>query len=198
VLVTSAVGLVAALTLSACSGGGPSPTVTTPVATSSTGSTTVGTATTTSTASTTAAPVFPVGLPAAAKVRDAKGAEAFVRHFMSQLNASWVRPDPELLDPLCQSKTSKSCTAYRETAAELSAKGHHYAGAPATTTKVTALVALDGHQRVDFQGIQEQRSVVDSSGRVVLTDSRKQLHWMFFLDWGSTGWIVYDVKLVRF
>ena len=187
-------------TLGACTGSDPGPAVTTPASgSSSTRSAAPATTTTSSAPSpTTSGPDFPVGLPQAAKAHTAKGAEAFVGHFLNTLNRAWTKPDAELLDDLCQFESSKSCMAYRKTAADLDAKGQHYDGDPVSVSRVVALTEQKGKRRVLFQGSQERRSVVTDAGTTVLTDPRRDLQIMFFLDWGRTGWTVYDAKLAKF
>jgi hypothetical protein len=137
-------------------------------------------------------------LPDAAKAHNAKGAEAFVSYFIATLNKAWTKPDASLFTGLCRFETSKSCTAYRKTAADLEKKQRRYDGDPVSVARVGALNVLDGHQRVDFQGYQERRSVLDETGKVVLTDPREPSHLMFYLDWTDSGWLIHDVKLVKF
>ena len=190
---------VALATLGACTGSDPGPAVTTPASGSSSTSSAAATTTTTSSAPspTTSGPDFPVGLPEAAKAHTAKGAEAFVKHFVGVLNEAWTKPDPQLFDGVCRLEISKSCAAFKRTATELKQKGHRYDGDPASVSGIRALSMVDHQQRVDFQGHQERRNVVDASGAVVMTDPREPSHLMFFLDWGDTGWVVSDVKVVK-
>lgn len=193
-----AAALAAVFVVAGCNVGDPGPAVATPpVSTSATSTTTPATTLTTTAAPTSTGPTFPSGLPNAAKAHNAKGAEVFVSYFIDTLNKAWTKPDASLFTGLCRFETSKSCTAYRKTAADLEKNKQRYDGNPVTIDRVSALSVLDGKRRVLFRGIQERRSVVDSSGAVVLTDSRRDLNFMFLLDWGQTGWILHDVKLVN-
>lgn len=193
-----AAGLAAALMLSGCQGGSPDPTPsTTTTSQVTTSATAPATTTTTAPPTTTAGPAFPPGLPAAAKAHTKAGAKAFVAHFLHEFNAGWTIPDAQRIARLCNESTSRSCAAYVKTAEDLKTKGHRYRADPVSVERLIVLNPVDGRHRVDFQGHQERSSVVDASGRVVLTDPREPSHWMFFLDWGTGGWLVHDVKLVK-
>ncbi|CCH79294.1 hypothetical protein BN12_4110002 [Nostocoides japonicum T1-X7] len=51
--------------------------------------------------------------------------------------------------------------------------------------------------RVEFLGTQNRASVVDKDGKVVLTDPEEPSHWLFFLEWESTHWLVHEIKIVE-
>ena len=182
--------------LAGCTGGDPAPPQTSAPASSPTTSTTMSTPPTASTTSTTSAgPAFPAGLPETAKTNDKAGAEAFAKFFFDSVNQAWVKADPNPLDSLCRFEVSKSCTALRDTARDLKTKKQHYDGAPVAVEKVSSLGAVGGQHRVLFAGRQLQRSIVDDRGHIVSTDQLKSINFVFYLEWGATGWIVSDLKL---
>lgn len=192
--VASATVLTSAL-LSACTGGGndPGPTGTPPP------STTAATAPpTTSTPSTVInssnGPNFPKGVPAAAQKQTPEGAKAFAAHLIRQINVAWTTPDPSAIEPLCDVGSSGSCRFYVQTARDLKAKGHKYEGDPVTAKSFLSLTAGKGPQQVLASLIQERRNVVDRSGKVVLTDSRKKLNVAIFLNWTESGWKASEIK----
>ena len=191
-----AAGLALAVTLTGCAAESAAPEPTTPVPTPAAPSSSVATSAPAAPAAspTSAAPDFPEGLPPAAKKHTKDGAKAFVTFFISELNASWKRPDAVRIAELCRAKVSKSCAAFIRTATDLESKGHRYASDAVSIDTVNSLGEVDGLMRFDVRGRQERAEVVDSRGRVVLTDPREQSHFLVFLDWTRTGWILHDLK----
>jgi hypothetical protein len=180
----------ATVTVAGCSGGAAQPAATTPVARSSVvASSTPSTPRETSDAG----PQFPAGLPEAAKTKDKAGAEAFVRYFISELNASWRNPDPERLKPLCQ-PASKSCLAFQEVAADLAREGNKYAHDPVRIDRLLVLASTGAQRRVQMLGGQTGAEIVNGAGRVVDSDKKSTTDNMFYLRWGPTGWTVEAVK----
>lgn len=191
----AAAGLALAVAaLAACTGSDPAPTETSAVVPTTTTSTTP-TSTAPSTTGTSAGPAFPAGVPDAAKTKDKAGAEAFASYFFKTVNQAWVKADPDLLNSLCRFERSKSCTALQDTARDLRTERQHYDGAPVSEEKVSSLGEVNGEHRVLFAGRQLQRSVLNDQGHVVSTDQLKRISFVFYLDWGPTGWIVRDLKL---
>lgn len=189
-----AAGLVAALTLAGCGVGAAEPA---PPATTAVKSAPVSRSTTASSPpAATAGPNFPAGLPDAAKKQTDDGAKAFVQHFIDELNEAWVQPNSDLLTPLCNFDASKSCSALRDTAEGLEKRREHYDGTPLAVAEYINLDALEGNERVVVRGEQLRRNVLDSSGKVVLTDQRKAVEFVFYLRWSATGWLTEDIKVV--
>ncbi|WP_457253095.1 DUF6318 family protein [Pedococcus sp. P5_B7] len=145
--------------------------------------------TTTSTITTSAA----VQIPAAARAHTKAGAEAFVRFYMEQANRTWVEPNATLLPALSDSGCL-SCKEIQKTAAELVRDGQHYVSDPVTVTRVAAFGgAPTGQQYVRLFMIQHKVEVVDSTGRVVLTDPKKSLARTAGVIWEETSWRMYDI-----
>ena len=89
----------------------------------------------------------------------------------------------------------KSCAELEATAADLVKEKQHYDGAPVTIVSVGGL-GEDGQGRTEVlvEFIQERRNVIDASGRVALTDKRKQGKFVATLGWSGAGWSVATVK----
>ncbi len=119
-----------------------------------------------------------------------------MRHFYDQVNVAWTLPKAGLLPPLCLA-TSKSCAAIERTATKLVADHQRYSGNPVTTVGVADLGETDDLRLVDYQAVQERRDVLDSTGRVVLTDSSVRLHSEVALVWSGDGWRVATIKEVK-
>jgi hypothetical protein len=198
-----AVALVGATAgLAGCQQSDPVPPSQSPTGTATASTATVSPSDSSSATATTSAtqPTQPADLPAAAKENTGAGAEAFVTFFWTQANRAWTRPQAGLLPPLCL-PTSKSCAAIEKTAVGLVTNHQHYRGDPATQTSVAAFIfadapptAVGGHLLVDWQGIQEKRDVLDSTGHVVLTDQREVLHRQFDLVWTGVAWQIAEIK----
>ncbi|WP_235509196.1 DUF6318 family protein [Terrabacter sp. Soil810] len=189
---------VALATLGACTGSDPGPAVTTPASGSSSTSSVAPATTTTSSAPspTTSGPDFPVGLPEAAKAHTAKGAEAFVRHYMAQWNLSWTTPDARLLPPLCDEAAAAACASVIKDAREYEAKGWKYDGVPGSISNVKALSLTAATQRVLAQIQQHKRHVIDSAGSVKESYPEKIIPLVFYLTWSRTGWELTDLRPV--
>jgi hypothetical protein len=179
--------------LGGCSGGDdpPSTRTTTASSTSSTSSATTPPTATSSTA--TSATSSPVKLPPEATKHTEKGAEAFVKFYMDQANTAWTTPDTTLLPPLSDTGCL-SCKAIQETAVSLKKKGQRYAANPVTVTSVTAFGgAPKGQQYVRLLMDQHKVNVVDSTGKVVLTDPAKKLARTAGVVWKGGTWLMYDL-----
>jgi len=157
-------------------------------------SSTTSTSPPTTSAPTTSSPITDPNIPVAARAHTPAGAEAFVRHFYEQLNTAWTTPSKGLISTLSTS-ACKSCAALESTAADLVLHGQHYDGPPVTIVSVDSIgEATSGHPEVVVRFIQEHRSVIDSSGKVVLSDQRKEGKFVATLGWSTRGWSVETVK----
>ncbi len=113
-----------------------------------------------------------VAIPAAARVKSDKGAEAFVRYFFDQVNVAWTTPDPRAIESNSE-EGCKSCASLATTAAELKSKGHKYASRPVTVADTKLVPGAPAGQKYFETDLQQHRvDVVDPSGRVVLTDEK--------------------------
>jgi Family of unknown function (DUF6318) len=134
-----------------------------------------------------------VAIPAAARVKSDKGAEAFVRYFFDQVNQSWTTPDPKLIEANSE-EDCKSCASLRSTAEELKKKGHKYAGTPVKVMRTKSLAGAPAAQHyVEAELLQNRVNIVDSSGRVVSTDKRDTFTRTVAVIWKGDRWLIYDV-----
>lgn len=132
-------------------------------------------------------------LPAAAREKTEKGAEAFVAHFFAQVNAAWMTAEPSHIrgnsEPEC-----KSCAALAETATELQGQGRRYAAEPIDVRGITATSgAPQGQQFVQADLVQNEVDILDAKGSVVGTDKKADFQRTVALIWVGDRWLVYDV-----
>jgi hypothetical protein len=130
-----------------------------------------------------------VDIPAAAREKSDKGAEAFVRYFVGQSARAWTNADPALIesisDPDCD-----SCASLASTAKKLREAGHHYARAPITVTSAQALTGDGDKQNVAASIRQHSVDVIDGGGAVVSSDKAGNLERTFLLYWKEGQWVV--------
>lgn len=165
----------------------PTPSSTTPVVTTPAPSTTAPSPTVT-TPSPSAS-----GIPAAAKVKSEAGAIAFVKYFLDVNNAAYTTPDPDLLREVSDSNC-KICGKLIEDVETLMSKGRKYNG-PVVSFQKAEVIGENGPGRVLLACdiTQNRSSVVDSSGKVILTDPEKQLQRTFELVWKGGQWLVSEL-----
>lgn len=121
-------------------------------------------------------------VPAAAREKSEKGAEAFVRYFVQQSSRAWTTPDADLIEALSDTDC-KSCASLAKTARQLEEKGHRYRDDPITVVSVAALVGDESRQNVAATIKQHDMDVVDKDGKVVSSDSADDLQRTFLLYW---------------
>jgi hypothetical protein len=185
----------AAVTLAGCTGESPTApatsAATTPAATST--STSPTSTPSTSTPATSAGPVFPAGLPDAAKKENKAGAEAFIGYFVAQVNAGWRKPDSALISALCLPQ-SKSCDGYADLADDLKTKSQRYKSDAVRVTKTIDLGSVEGLKRTQVTLDILGASVIDAKGALVDKDKASTVKNMFFLKWGQNGWRVAEIE----
>lgn len=128
-------------------------------------------------------------VPAAAREKTEKGAEAFVRYFVEQSAEAWTTPDASLIDALSD-PDCKSCASLAGTASDLESKGHRYRDDPITVVSVESLVGDGERQNVVATIKQHEMDVIDRSGNVVDSDSADDLQRTFLLYWKGGQWLV--------
>jgi hypothetical protein len=135
-----------------------------------------------------------VKLPPEATKHTENGAEAFVRFYIGQLNEAWTRPDPNRLPPLSD-PDCVACKSLQETAVSLTQKKQKYTSDPVTVTEVVSLETNpEGVQLVRLFMDQHKVDVVDSTGKVVLTDQAKKLARTVGVTWGEGSWLLFDMQ----
>ena len=181
--VAAAVALSAALVLGGCQAEGTPPTA------SPTPSPSVSSASSSASGSPSPSPTKSSAVPAAAREKSEKGAEAFVRYFIQQSSAAWTTPDARLIEDLSDPDCA-SCRSLAKTASDLQAKGHRYRDDPISVVSVESLVGDGARQNVAATIKQHPMEVVDTNGKVVSTDAADDLDRTFLLYWKEGRWIV--------
>jgi hypothetical protein len=148
------------------------------------------------TASTTASPSPPAtpsgsassGIPAAAREKSEKGAEAFVRYFFDQVNVAWTAPRPGVIESLADT-SCQFCAKTAQRALELDAKGQRYATDPLNVGALESLKgAPAGDKYFSMRLTQNEAQVIDGFGAVVRTDARKTASFNVGVRWHEKGW----------
>lgn len=132
-------------------------------------------------------------MPAAAKVKSEAGAIAFVKYYFSQVNLAWTTPDPDAIRGL-SNPDCLSCASLARTASDLESQSQRYDRDPVSVERLAGQgVVAGGRQQVAFKLIQHRSNVVDSTGRVVLTDEAKEVDRRIELEWVGGQWRVWDI-----
>ena len=108
-------------------------------------------------------PDFPV--PAAARTKDAAGAEAFLRYYIELMNRQEFIPSGARLrefGPACQ-ECLRIARAFDKTAAA----GEHYEGGRVTVNDVPPPRSVDNHIEISFSARAEVEKRVDRTGKVL-------------------------------
>jgi hypothetical protein len=136
-----------------------------------------------------------VGIPAAARVKSEKGAEAFVRYFFDQVNLAWTKPQAGLVQSLSDSGC-QFCLKTESDAKDLADAREHYRSDPIALKAVSVLsgAAPKGQSFVRTDATQNKADVVNRDGAVVRSDARKDLRLMTGLIWKGDRWYVYEVE----
>jgi Family of unknown function (DUF6318) len=136
-----------------------------------------------------------VNIPAAARVKSDKGAEAFVRYFFDQVNNAWTKPQAGLVAALADSGC-QFCLKTESDAGDLVRAGERYESQPISLKSATVLsgAAPVGQSFVKTNATQNRVDVLNASNAVVRSDSKKELQLMTGLIWKGGRWFVYEVE----
>ena len=87
---------------------------------------------------------------------------------------------------------------YERSATRLTEQGHRYDGNPVTIKFIGVLDATKAN-KVDVLAnlVQEPRSEIDGSGKIYLTDKRKDFRVHFVLMDNGQGWLISSIKLMQ-
>ncbi len=139
-------------------------------------------------------PDFPV--PAAARIKDAAGAEAFVRYWIDLLNRQQAIPAGQplrQLGPHCS-----ECLRIARVFDEAAAKGEHYQGGAMAINSFGTPIVASGKTTVSFNARGDAIRRVDASGKVLETvPEARRLGSGMSLEWSDStvGWVVTGVAL---
>lgn len=150
------------------------------------------------------ASVTPAPLPAAARERTRKGAEAFVRHFLGEYNRAVTIPATGLLPPL-SSPTCGTCDALESHARWLTNHESRFGAEPVNDRLVNGvgsranpeLVLSDPVYFVEALPQQRRTAITDSAGRTVKWVPGASGRMEFELRWVSRKWQVAKIRVVR-
>jgi hypothetical protein len=159
--------------------------------------------TTTAPPTTTASPTSKAGqatdpnIPAAARAHTPAGAEAFVRYFFERSNVAWTGPHAGILLPLCQA-SAIACTGLEKDATRLAKAGHHYDGNPVTIKYIGVIDATKANKYTVLANVvQEQRNEIDATGKIYVTDKRKNVRLNFELLYTGDAWSIATMKIMK-
>ncbi len=184
--------VVAGLSLAGCNGGGDDPPTNTSVSTTASSSTSTRTtsATTTAPPTTTTAST---GIPDAAKQKTKEGAEAFLTYFFSEVNRSWMTPDPSALANMCAPQ-SQACDAYKRGADTLLARKQRFQDPPMTVDSLTWIQGAAETHVFDLRAHADRARIVNASGAVVQTVKAKQLQSECTVIWLNGRWRIQGLR----
>jgi len=137
--------------------------------------------------SATPSPSPSVDIPAAARVKSDKGAEAFVRYFIEQAASAWTVPDPNLIER----HATKDCSACRDltkVAAGLKEDGQRYDKPPISVRQLKVLRSGASEVAFDAELTENDVNVVASSGEVVDSYPRRDITRAIAVKWGDGRW----------
>ena len=190
-LLPYAAALAALLTVTACSGGDPGPTATTPPVSPT--STSTSTTTSPPLATTPASPtslVDPVRarIPAGAREETMEGAAAYSKFYFRELNEAFKRADPTLLNGLATS-ACKTCVALQNGVNDVRKAGHHYGGDLTRINYASATEFSSEVRRVLVDLNQMAVPVLDKSDKNVDTTRSAKLAFVATLEYRGR-WII--------
>lgn len=135
-------------------------------------------------------------IPKAARAHTAKGAEAFARFYLEQVNKAWMAPDPDLIRPYALA-SCKTCANYVETAQWLVDHEMRYDRSP-STVGVSIVLPESTTSRVLVQVVnnQEKADIVAADGAVHKTMPHVYAGSQVELMWSVDTWSVHGVRAV--
>lgn len=134
-------------------------------------------------------------VPAAAREKSEKGAEAFVRFFFDELNRAWTTPAIGVVSALSDGGC-QFCTKSEADARSLVDRGQRYSSKPVEVIRATAMTgaAPEGQIFLRTELRQNRSDVVDASGSVISTDAQKLVTLVSGVIWANGAWRMYEVE----
>lgn len=136
-------------------------------------------------------------IPQAARAHTAKGAEAFARFYLQQVNEAWMAPDPELIRPYAL-ESCKTCANLVSSAEWLVRHGSKYDSRP-TTVGPSVVLPESTDVRVLVRVVQSQEAsrIINAAGDVQKAFSRVSGESEVEVRWRDSGWSVGYIKDVH-
>lgn len=128
-----------------------------------------------------------VAIPAAARIKSDKGAEAFVRYFMDQAAKAWMVPDPELIE-LHATKDCSACQDLAKAARDLDTAGQRYDGPPISVRRLKVLRSSGTDVAFDAMLRENKVRIVSASGKVVASYPERAITRAIAVKWGDGRW----------
>ena len=188
------VGLVTAALLGGCDGGEGSSASSSSSSSSSAGvsgsatSSSVPSSTSSTSSSSSATAYVPVKpqFPAEAKKHTDAGAVAFVKYYWAAVDYAWTKPDADILSPLSLS-ICKVCNAFYDMASASVDKGEFSSGPALSVDDVAFVSATPDSAYLAATITQLASNTISSTGEVLYTNERKELHEAVEVAW-LDGW----------
>ncbi|MFL6165025.1 MAG: DUF6318 family protein [Ornithinibacter sp.] len=130
-----------------------------------------------------------VAIPAAARVKSDKGAEAFVRYFMDQAAQAWMLPDPRLIE-LHATKDCSACQDLAKAARDLDNAGQRYDGPPVSVRRLKVLRSSGTDVAFDAMLRENKVRIVSASGKVVASYPERPITRAIAVKWGDGRWLL--------
>jgi hypothetical protein len=183
--------------LSACGGAGPEGQVLPAVSPETSAEPSPGPSDASSPASANPSPEATGGadLPPAASQHSAKGAEAFVRHWIAVANDAFAHGEVEQWRELGLS-TCKSCDKRIAAVEKTYKSGGRIEGGQLAIGDVAATPVRNNERTLVLAKVTASREThIDVSGRSVSDHPGSPLRFVFYLDWRDSAWKVAEIQL---
>lgn len=128
-------------------------------------------------------------IPAAAREKSEKGAEAFARHYIEQSGRAWTVPDPALIKGL-GTPACKTCSNLESTAAKLVEDRQRYDASPITVNQLKALRGDRDSWVFDAALTENSVRVVAEDGSVIAKYPSRQITRAVAVVWKEGHWWV--------
>jgi hypothetical protein len=194
-LLPYAAALAALLTVPACTGADPGPTATTPPVSTTSTSTTASEPPSTTTSPTTSVDPVLAKIPAPARAQSEKGAQAFARFFIEQLNVGAMRPDGNVLNGLFIA-SCKTCVAMHASLEDLEKRDQRHDGQSIKVLATSSIKSSASRPQVLVDVQQISVKVLDSKGRTVRTTASGPGSFVMTLSLVNGHWVAQRLQSV--
>ena len=134
-------------------------------------------------------PSYTSTIPAAARKKSARGAEAFARFYVEQSSRAWLAPDPSLLDGL-STTDCETCTTLEETARDLEQRSEKYSKPPIRWNSAQRLSGNGNRFVFEVKLTELPTSVVDQNGSEIESFPRQEITRAVSVVWQGEQWLV--------
>jgi len=128
-----------------------------------------------------------VEIPAAAREKSDKGAEAFVRFFMQQAAKAWTEPNARLIEAHATDNCG-ACRDLADVARSLEAEGQRYDGPPVSVVGLRLLRSNESGVAFDAKLSENKVNVVSDAGSLVDSYPKRRITRAIAVEWGEGRW----------